>query len=75
MEAKQISIDPKERTVEIFVDDVTINELKTILRQFKGMSDYEFIVHNPNQTTDLIDVYKANVLIDNLYKTNGEGRL
>lgn len=68
MVGKQINIDPKEKTVDIFVDDITIDELKSILNHFKGMDDYEFRIHNPEQTTSLISGYIGNVLIDKLYK-------
>lgn len=68
MVGKQINIDPKEKTVDIFVDDITTGELKDVLNHFKGMNNYEFIIHNPQQTTDLISVYEYDVIIDNLYK-------
>ena len=68
MTGKQINISPKERTVDIFVDDITVDEIKWHLNHFKNMSDYEFRIHNPQQTTDLISVYECDVLIDNLYK-------
>lgn len=68
MVEKQINIDPKEKTVDIFVDDITIDELKDVLSHFKEMDDYEFIIHNPEQTTSLISGYIGNVLISNLYK-------
>ena len=69
MVGKQININPKEKTVDIFVDDITTDELKNTLSHFVGMDDYEFRVHNPQQTTDLLSVYECDVLIDNLYKT------
>ena len=68
MIGKEINIDPKEKTVDIFVDDITVDEMKEHLNHFKNMSDYEFMIHNPRQTTDLISVYEYDVLIDNLYK-------
>ena len=68
MTEKQINISPEERTVDIFADDITVDEIKEHLNHFKNMSDYEFRVHNPRQTTDLISVYEYDVLIDNLYK-------
>jgi hypothetical protein len=68
MAAKEINICPKEKTINIFVDDITVDEIKEHLKHFKNMSDYEFRIHNPQQTTDLISVYEYNVLIDNLYK-------
>ena len=68
MAAKEINICPKEKTINIFVDDITVDEIKKHLKYFKNMSDYEFRIHNPQQTTDLISVYEYDVLIDNLYK-------
>ena len=68
MIGKEINIDSKEKTVDIFVDDITTDGLKSILNHFIGMSDYEFRIHNDNQTTNLIDVFDGNILIDNLYK-------
>ena len=68
MVAKQININPKEKTIDVFVDNISIDELKECLKHFKNMSNYEFKIHNPKQTTDLISVYEYNVLIDNLYK-------
>ena len=68
MIGKEINIDPKEKTVDIFVDDIDIEQLKDILKDFGSLGDYEFRVHNPGQTTDLISVYEYNVLIDKLYK-------
>ena len=68
MIGKEINIDPKEKTVDIFVDDITIKELSDIINHFHGMNDYEFRIHNPNQSTNLIHEYYGNVLIDNLYK-------
>ena len=65
---KEININPKEKTVDIFVDDITIDELKDVLSHFKEMDDYEFRIHNPQQTTSLISVYEYDVVIDNLYK-------
>lgn len=66
MEAKQINIDPKEKTVDIYVDDITVKQLKETLAYFVGMNDYKFKIHNPQQTTCLIDVYENDVEIDNL---------
>ena len=63
MVGKQINIDPKEKTVDIFVDDITTDELKGVLNHFKGMDDYEFIIHNPQQTTCLIDVYENDEIL------------
>ena len=68
MIGKEINIDPKEKTVDIFVDDIDIEQLKDILKDFSSLGDYEFRVHNPGQTTDLISVYEYDVIIDNLYK-------
>ena len=68
MIGKQININPKEKTVDIFVDDIDIERLKDILKDFGSLGDYEFRVHNPGQTTDLISVYEYDVIIDNLYK-------
>ena len=68
MVGKEISINPKEKTVDIFVDDITIDELNGVLNHFSGMDDYEFRIHNPQQTTSLISGYIGNVLIDKLYK-------
>ena len=68
MIGKQINIDPKEKTVDIFVDDITVDELRDILGHFNGMEDYEFHIHNPGQTIELISSYNGNVIIDKLYK-------
>ena len=68
MLAKQINIDPKEKTINIFVDDITISEIKELVKHFVGMDDYEILIHNPKQSTDLIAIYEGNVLVDNLYK-------
>ena len=68
MIAKQINIDPKEKTINIFVDDITISEIKELVKHFVGMDDYEILIHNPKQSTDLIAIYEGNVLVDNLYK-------
>jgi len=62
MVGKQININPKEKTVDIFVDDITVDEIKEHLKRFKNMSDYEFRIHNPQQTTDLISVYEYDVI-------------
>lgn len=67
MVGKEININPKEKTVDIFVDDITIDELKDTIGRFNGMEDYEIRVHNPEQTTSLISDYIGNVLIDKLY--------
>ena len=68
MVAKQINIDPKEKTVDVFVDDITISQIKELVKHFVGMDDYEILIHNPKQSTDLIAIYEGNVLVDNLYK-------
>lgn len=68
MVAKQINIDPKEKTINIFVDDITISEIKELVKHFIGMDDYEILIHNPKQSTNLIAIYEGNVLVDNLYK-------
>ena len=68
MAAKQINIDPKEKTINVFVDDITISEIKELVKHFVGMDDYEILIHNPKQSTDLIAIYEGNVLVDNLYK-------
>ena len=68
MVGKRINISPKEKTVDIYVDDITVEQLKAILKHFIGMEDYEFRIHNPNQTTSLISGYIGNVLIDKLYE-------
>ena len=68
MTTKQINIDPKEKTINVFVDDITISEIKELVKHFVGMDDYEILIHNPNQSTDLIAIYEGNVLVDNLYK-------
>ena len=68
MVGKEINIDPKEKTINIFVDDITILEIKDILKHFVGLDDYEVFIHNPLQSTDLIDIYNGNVMVDNLYK-------
>ena len=68
MIAKQINIDPKEKTINIFVDDITISEIKELVKHFVGMDDYEILIHNPEQSTDLIAIYEGNVIVDNLYE-------
>ena len=68
MAAKQINIDPKEKSINIFVDDITISEIKELVKHFVGMDDYEILIHNPKQSTDLIAIYEGNVLVDNLYE-------
>ena len=52
----------------MFVDDITISEIKELVKHFVGMDDYEILIHNPKQSTDLIAIYEGNVLVDNLYK-------
>jgi LEA14-like dessication related protein len=66
MKGKQINIDPKEKIVDIYVDDITVSELKNVLNHFNEMNDYTFKIHNPQQTTCLIDVYENDIEIDNL---------
>ena len=68
MAEKQISIDPKAKTINIFVDDITISEIKELVKHFVGMDDYEILIHNPKQSTDLIAIYEGNVIVDNLYE-------
>ena len=68
MAAKQINIDPRKKTINIFVDDITISEIKELGKHFVGMDDYEILIHNPKQSTDLIAIYEGNVSVDNLYK-------
>ena len=68
MAAKQINIDPIEKTINVFIDDITISEIKELVKHFVGMDDYEILIHNPKQSTDLIAIYEGNVLVDNLYK-------
>jgi len=68
MVAKQINIDPKEKTINVFVDDITISEIKELVKHFVGMDDYEILIHNPKQSTDLIAIYEGNVIVDNLYE-------
>lgn len=68
MVGKQINIYPKEKTINIFVDDITISEIKELVKHFVGMDDYEILIHNPKQSTDLIAIYEGNVLVDNLYE-------
>ena len=68
MAAKQINIDPRKKTINIFVDDITISEIKELVKHFVGMDDYEILIHNPKQSTDLIAIYEGNVSVDNLYK-------
>ena len=68
MKSKQININPKEKAINIFVDDITISEIKELVKHFVGMDDYEILIHNPKQSTDLIAIYEGNVLVDNLYK-------
>ncbi len=72
MVGKEINIDPKEKTINILVDDITILEIKGILKHFVGLDDYEVFIHNPFQSTDLIDIYNGNVMVDNLYKINND---
>ena len=52
------------------MDDTTVNEIKSLLKHFVGIDDYEVFIRNPNQSTDLIEVYEGNIQIDNLYKVN-----
>ena len=68
MEGREINIYPKEKTINIFVDDITISEIKELVKHFVGMDDYEILIHNPKQSTDLIAIYDGNVSVDNLYK-------
>ena len=46
MVAKQINIDPKEKTINVFVDDITISEIKELVKHFVEMDDYEILIHN-----------------------------
>lgn len=68
MVGKQINIYPKEKTINVFVDDITISEIKELVKHFVGMDDYEILIHNPKQSTDLIAIYEGNVIVDNLYE-------
>ena len=68
MTTRQINIDPKEKTINIFVDDITISQIKELVKHFVGMDDYEILIHNPKQSTDLIAIYEGNVIVDNLYE-------
>jgi len=68
MEGREINIYPKEKTINVFVDDITISEIKELVKHFVGMDDYEILIHNPKQSTDLIAIYDGNILVDNLYK-------
>mgnify|MGYP003595305360 CR=1 FL=1 len=68
MTARQINIDPKEKAINIFVDDITISQIKELVKHFVGMDDYEILIHNPKQSTDLIAIYEGNVIVDNLYE-------
>ena len=70
MAAKEISVNPNDKTINIFMDDTTVNEIKSLLKHFVELDDYEVFIHNPNQSTDLIEVYYGNIQIDNLYKVN-----
>lgn len=61
-----INIDPNSKTIDVYVNNISISKLKQVVSRFKSLSDYEIFIHNPNQTTNLIDVYEGNVSIDNL---------
>lgn len=64
----QTKINPKNKHVDIYVGNVTVTELKVILKDLSNKGYDNVSVHNRKQTTDLIDVYEGNVTIDNLYK-------
>lgn len=61
-----INIDPNSKTIDVYVNNISISKLKQVVSRFKSLKDYEVLIHNPNQTTNLIDVYEGNVSIDNL---------
>ena len=64
----QTRINPKDKHVDIYISDITITELKNILKDLSNKGYDNISVHNRDQTTNLIDVYEGNIEIDNLYK-------
>jgi hypothetical protein len=61
-----IVIDPKTKEVHVYSKTITKERIKSIVNNYRNLTDYEICIHNPEQKDSLIDVYEGNVLIDNL---------
>ena len=65
-----IVINPKTKEVHVYSKTITKERIKSIVNNYRNLTDYEICIHNPEQKESLIDVYEGNILIDNL----GDGK-
>lgn len=75
MNIEKIAINVNNRDIDVFTDDISFEQIKLVLKELSKLTMFEIDeikIHNKNQTTDLINVYDGNVIIDNLYKVNNE---
>lgn len=73
MNIEKIAINVNSRDIDVFTDDINFEQIKLVLKELSKLTMFEIDeikIHNKNQTTDLVNVYDGNVIIDNLYKVN-----
>lgn len=73
MNIEKIAINVNNRDIDVFTDDISFEQIKLVLKELSKLTMFEIDeikIHNKNQTTDLVNVYDGNVIIDNLYKVN-----
>ena len=73
MNIEKITINVNNRDIDVFTDDISFEQIKLVLKELSKLTMFEIDeikIHNKNQTTDLVNVYDGNVIIDNLYKVN-----
>ena len=73
MYIEKIIINVNDRDIDVFTDDISFEQIKLVLKELSKLTMFEIDeikIHNKNQTTDLVNVYDGNVIIDNLYKVN-----
>lgn len=73
MNIEKIVINVNNRDIDVFTDDISFEQIKLVLKELSKLTMFEIDeikIHNKNQTTDLVNVYDGNVIIDNLYKVN-----
>lgn len=73
MNIEKIEINVNNRDIDVFTDDISFEQIKLVLKELSKLTMFEIDeikIHNKNQTTDLVNVYDGNVIIDNLYKVN-----